>query len=317
MSSLKVNIAFSTVIEDHGVTKALRDGTVATDGVSLTFVDIEPIVGAYRRMVRNVEFDICQLTPTTYMIARANGARYKALPIFLSRRFHHAGLICRADAGLNSPKDLEGRKVGARSYTLTTAVWSRGIYADEFGLDCANVTWVVNDEEHIASLRLPENTIRVSHDKTLVSMLESREIDAAFVSRKDMRRLPAGEYRDLFPDAAALEKNWFARTGIYPMHALVVVKDEILERHPEAVGSVFTAFRNAHDKWVTHLNSGEEVSAKDMSYRDLVPVVGSDPLPYGIAANRSSIEAMHDYAWKQGLLSRRMSVEEMFVGDFG
>jgi 4,5-dihydroxyphthalate decarboxylase len=317
MSSLAANIAFNIAIEDHGVTRALRDGTVPIDGVSLNFINIEPIIDAYRRMVRNVEFDICQLTPTTYLIARANGARYKALPIFLSRRFHHAGLICRADAGLKSAKDLEGRRVGARSYTLTTAVWSRGIYADEFGLDCGHVTWVVNDEEHIASLRLPGNAVRVPREKTLVSMLESGEIDAAFVSKKDVRKLPAGEYHDLFPDAPALERDWFGRTGIYPMHALVVVRDEILERQPKAVRTIFDAFQGAHDLWVEHLHSGADLSAKDKTYLDLTPVVGRDPLPYGIAANRSSIEAMHDYAWRQGLLSRQMSVEEMFVEDFG
>lgn len=317
MSSLTANGVLNIAIEDHGVTRALRDGTIPADGVPLNFVDVEPIVDAYRRMVRSVEFDICQLTPTTYMIARANGAPYKALPIFLSRRFHHAGLICRADAGFGSAKDLEGRKVGARSYTLTTAVWSRGIYADEFGLDCEKVTWVVNDEEHIASLSLPENTVRVPREKTLVSMLESREIDAAFVSKKDLRKLPPGEYHDLFPDAAELERQWFGRTAIYPMHALVVIRDEILEQRPEAAGAIFDAFQGAHDKWLEHLHSGAELSAKDRSYLDLTPVVGRDPLPYGVAANRSSIEAMHDYAWRQGLLPRRMSVEEMFVGDFG
>lgn len=317
MSSLIANIPLDIAIEDHGVTRALRDGTVPIERVTLNFIDVEPIVGAYRRMVRDVEFDICQLTPTTYMIARAMGAPYKALPIFLSRRFHHAGLICRADAGLKSPKDLEGRKVGARSYTLTTAVWSRGIFAEEFRLDCDKVSWIVNDEEHITSLRLPENAVRMPREKTLVSMLENREIDAAFLSKKDLQKLPAGGYHDLFPNAPALERDWFARTGIYPMHALVVVKDEILERHHEARGTLFTAFRNAHDIWVAHLNSGVELSGKDKSYKDLVSVVGSDPLPYGIAANRNSIEAMHDYAWKQGLLSRRMSVEDMFVSDFG
>ena len=105
-------------------------------------------------MVRQVEFDVCEIAPITYIVARAYGAPFVALPIFGMRRFHHGGLLARPEAGINHPKDLEGRKVGVRAYSVTTGVWTRGILIDDFGLDSAKVTWVVDDEEHVRELKL-------------------------------------------------------------------------------------------------------------------------------------------------------------------
>ena len=108
-------------------------------------------------MVRDLEFDVCELAPTTYLIARARGAPYIALPIFVMRRFHHGGFVVRPDAGIKVPKDLEGKRVGVRAYSVTTGVWTRGIFVNEYGLDASKVTWVVDDEEHVTTLKLPDN----------------------------------------------------------------------------------------------------------------------------------------------------------------
>jgi 4,5-dihydroxyphthalate decarboxylase len=268
-------------------------------------------------MVRDLAYDVCQLTPTTYMIARSRGAPYKALPIFLSRRFHHAGLICRADAGIAVPKDIEGLRIGARSYTLTTAVWTKGILASEFGVDCNAVDWIVNDEEHIADFQLPPNAARVSRDRTLVQMLASDELDAAFVSRKDLGQLADSGVacHDLFPDPKPLEKAWFDRTRILPMHALIVVKDQLLYEAPDLVRGLRGAFQQSHDAWLAGLHAADRPTASDKPYLDLCKVVGHDPLPYGLTANLPSILAMQDFALQQGLLGRRMSIEDMFILD--
>ena len=122
-------------IGSYGHTKALKDGSVPIDGVEPEFIEVVPIIGAFRRMVRDLEFDVCEMAPTTYMIARARGAPYIALPIFLMRRFHHGGFVVRPDAGIKVPKDLEGKKVGVRAYSVTTGVWTRGIFVNEYGLD--------------------------------------------------------------------------------------------------------------------------------------------------------------------------------------
>ena len=118
-------------------------------------------------MVRDVEFDICEMAPTTYMIARARGAPYIALPIFVMRRFHHGGFVVRPDAGIRCPKDLEGKKVGVRAYSVTTGVWTRGIFVNEYGLDFSKVTWVVDDEEHVATLKLPPNVVHAPEQYVL------------------------------------------------------------------------------------------------------------------------------------------------------
>ena len=146
-------------IGDYGHIRAVKSGSVPIKGVDADFVEVKPIIAAFRRMVRDLEFDICEMAPTTYMIARARGAPYIALPIFLMRRFHHGGFVVRPDADIKTPKDLEGKKVGVRAYSVTTGVWTRGIFVNEYGLDSAKVTWVVDDEEHVTTLKLPPNVI--------------------------------------------------------------------------------------------------------------------------------------------------------------
>ncbi len=146
-------------IADYGHTRAVKSGSVPIDGVDADFVSVVPIIAAFRRMVRDLEFDVCEMAPTTYMIARARGAPYIALPIFLMRRFHHGGFAVRPDANIRTPKDLEGKKVGVRAYSVTTGVWTRGIFVNEYGLNSAKVTWVVDDEEHVTTLKLPPNVV--------------------------------------------------------------------------------------------------------------------------------------------------------------
>jgi 4,5-dihydroxyphthalate decarboxylase len=273
-----------------------------------------------------VEFDACELASTTYFIARAFGAPFKALPIFLLRRFHHGGIVCREDAGITTPKDLEGKKVGVRAYSVTTGVWTRGILASEYGLDVSKVTWVVDDEEHVTQLRLPPNVAHVPEGKSLVSMMASGEIQAGFTARAGIGRegppkagweggaKPAPEvYHDLIQDTERLEAEWFRRTGIYPTHGVLVVKDKLLADHPWLAKSLYAAFSAAKAKYLARLKSGEADSAEDKRYRALTAVVGEDPLPYGIKTNLPSIEALIDYALQQGLMPRRLSVDELFV----
>src|SRR6202521_729263 len=150
--------------------------------------DVKPQIAAFRRMVRQVEFDVCELAPTTYIIARAYSAPFVALPIFVTRRFHHSGLLVRPDAGIATPKDLEGKKVGVRAYSVTTGVWTRGILIDEYGLDSSKVTWVVDDEEHVRELKLPSNVTHAAEGRSLASMMASGEIQAGFAANAGIGR---------------------------------------------------------------------------------------------------------------------------------
>lgn len=318
---LRLKIAIAT----YGHTAALKDGRVPIEGVDPDFVEVSPIVAAFRHMVRDVEFDVCEMAPATYLIARAAGAPFKALPVFIFRRFHHGGLVYREDSGIKEPRDLEGKKVGVRAYSVSTGIWTRGILADEYGLDISKVTWVVDDEEHVTSLQLPPNVVHAPPGQSLVSMMADGQLQAAFTGPAGIGRAgapvagweaatpaPAPSYRELLADAPRLEAEWFRRTGIYPVHGLIVVKDKLLADHPWLAGSLFGAFVSAKALYLERLAAGEIKTDVDRSYRNLAAIVG-DPLPYGLKANLPAIEALIQYCFRQGLLPKRYSAGEMFV----
>src|SRR4051794_29613597 len=163
-------------IASYGHTRAVKDGSIPIDGVDAEFVEVVPIIQAFRRMVRDVEFDICEMAPTTYMIARALGAPYIAMPIFVMRRFHHGGFAVRPDSGIRTPKDLEGKKVGVRAYSVTTGVWTRGIFTNEYDMDSSKVTWVVDNGERVPRLKVPRNVAHAREGKSRQSIMASGEL---------------------------------------------------------------------------------------------------------------------------------------------
>jgi 4,5-dihydroxyphthalate decarboxylase len=314
-------------IGTYGHTRALKWGDVRIEGVDPAFVEVVPIIGAFRRMVRDVEFDICEMAPTTYMIARALGAPYIALPIFLMRRFHHGGFVVRPDAGIKVPKDLEGKKVGVRAYSVTTGVWTRGIYVNEYGLDSSKVTWVVDDEEHVTTLKLPPNVVHAPEGKSLQSMMKAGEIQAGFTGPAGVGRAgppisgwdkagaaaaAADTYPELIADVEKVEADWFRKSGIYPIHGLIVVKDEHIKRHPWLARSLMNAFVAAKKPYLEQLKQGQGDSPEDKRYRNFLSLM-SDPLPYGIAANRPSIEALVTYSLQQKLIPSRPQLDQVFV----
>jgi 4,5-dihydroxyphthalate decarboxylase len=314
-------------IGTYGHTRALKWGDVRIEGVEPAFVEVVPIIGAFRRMVRDVEFDICEMAPTTYMIARALGAPYIALPIFLMRRFHHGGFVVRPDAGIKVPKDLEGKKVGVRAYSVTTGVWTRGIFVNEYGLDSAKVTWVVDDEEHVTTLKLPPNVVHAPEGKSLQSMMKSGEIQAGFTGPAGVGRAgppisgwdkagaaaaAADTYPELIADVEKVEADWFRKSGIYPIHGLIVVKDEHIKRYPWLARSLMNAFVEAKKPYLEELKRGQGDSPEDKRYRSFLSLM-SDPLPYGSAANRASIEALVTYSLQQKLIPARPQLDQVFV----
>ncbi len=313
-------------IAEHPHTSAIRSGAIPIEGVDAEFVTVQPQIGAFRRMVRDVEFDVCELAPTTYIIARAYGAPFVGLPIFVVRRFHHGGLLVRPDAGIRTPKDLEGKKVGVRAYSVTTGVWTRQVLIDEFGLDSSKVTWVVDDEEHVTQLKLPPNVVHAPAGTSLAEMMANGELVAGFAAAAGIGRTgaPTGgwkeveaDYPDLLPDATEREAEYYARTGVYPMHGTIVVKDSVLAEHPWVAKAIYDAFAKAKADWLARLDAGQATSAGDRKYLELRKIVGHDPLPYGIEENRKTIETLEATAFKQGLTPRRMSMSELFVDPRG
>jgi 4,5-dihydroxyphthalate decarboxylase len=318
------NVSLKIAVATSGHTAAVKDGTIPIEGVKADFVEVVPIIAAFRRMVRDIEFDVCEMAPTTYLIARARGAPYIALPIFVMRRFHHGGFVIRPDAGIKMPKDLEGKHAGVRAYSVTTGVWTRGIFTNEYGLDASKVTWVVDDEEHVTTFKLPENVVHAPPGKSLASMMASGELQAGFTGPAGIGRAgaptanweqggqtPAQNYPELISNAAVVEADWYRRTGIYPIHGTIVVKTDVLEKHPWIARALFDAFTKAKAPYLERLKRGEGPTPEDVRYRGFMPLMG-DPLPYGMTANRASIEALMTYALQQKLIPERMPLEQAF-----
>lgn len=312
-------------IASYGHTKDIKSGAAAIAGIEPDFVEVAPIIGAFRRMVRDVEFDVCEMAPTTYMIARALGAPFIALPIFLMRRFHHSGFVVRPDSGIKQPKDLEGKKVGVRAYSVTTGVWTRGIFVNEYGLDSSKVTWVVDDEEHVSTLKLPANVVHAPQGKSLQIMMKAGEIQAGFTGPAGVGRsgppisgwdkaseAAADIYPELIANVEQVEADWFRRSGIYPIHGLIVVKDEHIKSYSWLARSLMDAFVAAKKPYLEELKRGHGDSPEDKRYRNFLSLM-SDPLPYGMMANRASIEALITYSLQQKLIPSRPQLDRVFV----
>jgi 4,5-dihydroxyphthalate decarboxylase len=303
-------LPLKTVTRTQGNNAALKDGTVTPLGFALDFEEVDPLIHAFRRMVRELEFDVCEMAFTTYLCAKAHGKRFTALPIFLVRGFHHGAIVCNTSAGIREPRDLEGKKVGVnRGYTVTTGVWARGVMADEHSVELDRVTWVLSGDEHVAEYRPPANVVPVEPGYDLAEMLVTGELAAAIGVDVDHP-----DVAPLIPDAAEAGFAALRLRGHYPINHLVVVKDELLAANPDLATSVFNAFAEAKKLYVERLRAGaiEAPTAADRLHERVMATTGEDPLPYGIAPNRSTIEELIDHAVRQKILDRRPAVESLF-----
>ena len=317
---LKLDIA----IARYGHTAALLSGDVPLSGISANFLNINPIIAAFRRMVRGVEFDVCEMAPATYMIARSMGAPFKALPIFIMRRFHHSGFVVQPKGPVFKPKDLEGRWAGVRAYSVSTGIWTRGILQNHYDVDINKVSWMVDDEEHVQELVLPSNVHHVKSGESLVSLMAKGELQAAFSGPAGIGRAGAPKdgwdsnsaaevaYPELFPDHQDVEKSWYDNTKIYPTHGLIVVKDSLLKEHTWIAKSLMDGFETSKNIYTKRILNGECETYVDKNYFKLSKIVG-DPLPYGVKANLPAIEALMKYCYQQKLLPKQYDLEEMFV----
>ncbi|KAB2381356.1 ABC transporter substrate-binding protein [Actinomadura montaniterrae] len=301
----------SIVLGRHGQVQDLRDGAVAVEGCDLEFVDVQRMPDAYRAMARTQPYDICEMAPTSYLMAAAAGAPITALPIPMTRRFRHSGVQRLRDSGVRHPKDLEGRRVGVRAYGVTASVWTRGIYAEEFGVDLDKVTWLTQEDENVPIDPAPPNVHRIEDGATLAGKVTSGEIDAVFGGLAGAGPDLDGQLVDLVEDAEKLEHEWFRKTGVYPLHGVIVVRDDVLDRHPALAMALFEAFTQAKRNYLARIESGAASGPEDRRYARLAELVG-DPLPYGLEENAASLEALVRYAHRQGLIPERPPIERVF-----
>jgi 4,5-dihydroxyphthalate decarboxylase len=303
------DLKLKTVIRPAGNNAALRDRTVTPPSFAFDFEEVPVLSHAFRRMVRELAYDVCEMAFTTYLCARSFGKGFTAIPIFPVRAFHHGTILHNTSTGVIAPKDLEGQRVGVnRGYTVTTGVWARGILQDEYGVDLSRVTWVLSGDEHVEEFVAPANVVLVEDGKDVTEMLTNGEIPAAVgitVDHPDVAPLIAD------PGGAALEA--LSARGLYPINHVVVIRDEVLAAHPRVAVEVFDAFTEAKRRYLDRLGAGiDDPTPVDEIYGQVMDITG-DPLPYGIAPNRDMIDRLVTHAVDQGIIDRRVATEELFA----
>ncbi|GAA3156230.1 ABC transporter substrate-binding protein [Blastococcus jejuensis] len=297
------------VTRTQGNNQALKDGTVVPEGFRFDFEEVPVLVQAFRRMVRGLEFDVCEMALTTYLTAKAHGVPFTAVPAFLVRGFHHSAITVDTRHGITHPKDLEGTKVGvSRGYTVTTGVWARSILAAEHGVDLDSITWVLSGDEHVADYRPPANVESIPPGRELDEMLASGELAAVVGVEID-----SPDAAPLIPDP--VEAGFAALTdrGLYPINHLVVIRDELLAERPELGPQVFDAFARSKQLYVQRLRAGEVRDKTDRMYARVMELTGADPLPYGIEPNRAVLEELLRHAVDQKILATAPALEDVFA----
>lgn len=281
--TLKVNLA------EYAVTKALRDGRVKSDIVNLDFCGPTPAHNGFKAMVRENEFDAGELAIVTFLQAKAYNKPYVLLPTPISGRFQHHCAGFNSDFGHLNPKDIEGKKVGVRTYTQTTALWIRGILRHEYGVDLDKVTWMTLNDGHLAEYSDPANCERLPKGSSIPQMMLDGELAAALLG-EDMPKDP--RVRTLVPNAQEAAKDWFAREGVVPINHMFVVHQDLSKQRPDIV-------RELHRM---------VVESRELTEGGIPKIFP----PVGYEANRKGIELAIDWALDQKIIPRRLSYEELF-----
>ncbi len=295
-----------TAIATYPHTRALKDGSVKPKSFNFDFVEVSPIIAAFRRMIRNLEFDISEMAISTYLCARAYNKPITAIPVFPLRAFHHGGIVVDSKQ-VTSPKDLEGKRVGVRAYTVTGGLWVRGILQSEYGVDPNKITWVVADEEHVQEYPLPKN-VETRPGADLGAMLAAGELAGAI----GVGKVDNPDVKPLIPNARAAAVEYAKRTGAYPINHMIVIQNQVLQAHPEVAADLFQAYKQAKQVAMDRINRGGELEGPEQELKKTGEELGGDPLPYGVEPNRAALETVIRFNVEQGIIPKPVKVEEIF-----
>ena len=302
MSKTKLHAVSRT----QGNNRALKEGIITLPDFEMDWEEVPVLVHAFRRMVREMAYDVCEMALTTYICAKAHGAKFTALPIFLVRDFHHGAILHYLPAGLASPAELANKRVGVnRGYTVTTGVWARAIIQEEYNVDLSSVTWCPSGDEHVEDYRAPDNVKPLKHSDLKTAMACGDIVGAvgAKIDHPDVATM----YEDPFAAGVAAYKG----RGLYPINHTVVVRDDLLAEKPDVALQVFNAFTESKNLYVAALSGGGSTDAEKVHLAVMNDT--PDPLPYGIAPNRDMLEQLIGHAATQKILPQAVSVEDLFA----
>ncbi|HEX7659660.1 MAG TPA: ABC transporter substrate-binding protein [Pseudonocardiaceae bacterium] len=319
MSAVPLNLACG----DYDRVWPLASGRVRAEGIDLNVIPLQP-EECFWRMMTNAEFDVAELSLASYTIARAHGDdRFVAIPVFLSRSFRHSTIYLREDSDITEAADLVGRRVGVPEYQMTASVWTRALLRHDFDVDTDSITWCTGGLEQAGRverqpLTLPDRVRVEPVPGTLSRALLDGEIDALMAPRvPSVFRRPGGGVRRLWPDYAAREAEYYTRTGIFPIMHLVVIRSDVDRKYPWAAVSLAKAFGEAKRVALASVRDAPALRYTIPFLLDTLErqdaVFGEDPWPYGLAANRSTLDLFAGYLVEQGLLDKAPDMAELFA----
>ena len=279
-------VTLKALLGNYPSTEALKAGHIPSGKIAFDFIDYNPVWDGFRPMVREEKFDVAEMAIVTYLIAKSFNKPLVLLPAVMSARFQHPFAVYNAERGHLTPSDLNGRRVGIRSFTTTTGAWIRGIMANDYGVDLDSIQWVTFEEPHVAEYN--DTTERAPPGKKIIQMLIDGEIDAALGDRSDDPRI-----KPLFGDPQAEAQRWYQKHHVFPVNHLVVVSEKWAKSRPDIVEEVFRV-----------LQASKQAAPP--------PAGNFDPTPFGLEPNRASLELIIEYAAQQKLIPRRFTVEELF-----
>ncbi len=319
-----VEVPITIACGNYDRTRALMDGRVKVEGCAVTYLPLYP-EEIFFRAFRYQEFDVCELSFSSHIRTVAAGtSAYAGIPAFVSRMFRHSGIYVRADSGIEVPADLRGKRIGVPEYQITAVVWMRGMLQHEYDVAPAEIHWRSGGQEEPGrDERTPLKPIPgldlepIGRNETLVGLLRDRELDALFTARAPSSFLRGEPHiRRLFGDTRAAEQAYYKRTRLFPLMHLVGIRRELVEKHPWLPTSVYKAFCEAKALAMTDLL---DVNALTVTLPWLIPeaeatmaIMGKDFWAYGVHENMREITTLTQYAHEQGLIDRRVAVEELF-----
>jgi 4,5-dihydroxyphthalate decarboxylase len=326
MASLKLN--FACALYDR--MQPLYTGEVRPEGIELNFIPIELPRPIFDRMSGGSEFDVAEYSSSEFIQRfAADQCPFVALPVFPSRSFRHSFIAINKRSGVRKPKDLEGKRVGVALYTMTAAIFIRGLLQHEYGVDLAKIKWVQgainttgsHGDPHVLPLLKKPNLTYVDSARSLDDMLEAGEIDATIGTSVPRSILKNPDIARLIPDFHAVEKEYYARTKIFPIMHLVAIRKDVYEKHPFIATSLYNAFELSKQ-----LALKKMFSLRALRYMmpflpdqldEIREVFGDDPWPFGVEANRPTLEALVTYMHDQHMIAKKMPIEELFVPHYG
>ena len=323
---MATKLRLSVACGDYEIIGALKDGTVQADGLELVVLTKHGPRERHWRMARNLEYDVCEFNVGAYFMAREHGVAITSLPVFLHRRFRHGFAFVNVNAGIKTPNDLIGKRVGGTNFQPAGNIWLRGILEEQYGVPHQSITWLVDRSEDVEFTPPPGLKIEmIPAGKHMDTMLAEGEIPAMinpYIPRPIVNGDPRVSY--LFPDYKKVEREYFQQTGIFPIMHVTVIKQEIVDKYPWAAVSLAKAFEQAKQLCYRRVVNPRVIPLAWFSHQwdEERKVLGADPWAYGLGeANRKNLQTINRYCHQQGLITKEMSIEELFVdtdpGDAG